>query len=147
MNNIFDNDPLSSIEVELQITRRILSIPFVEIENQDTLVSVRIYHRSVFNIEQHRNYSIITLLNYCTRLKRQLVLDGVTVSNLDDIAQIFKKKRISAGETLTSVALKIGVLPKILKKIEDGKTYTRNTLLKYILYYNIKVELTPFPIS
>ena len=93
------------------------------------------------NIESGRNYKIGSLFRYLERLAMYLVVDGETIEDIESFGKFLAHKRVSMKILTDDIKHKIKLNPQQISSIENGREYTKESLLKYIEVVNVDFDL------
>lgn len=95
----------------------------------------------VDNIESGRNYKIGSLFRYLERLAMYLVVDGETIEDIESFGKFLANKRVSMKILTDDIKHKVKLNPQQISSIENGREYTKESLLKYIEVVNVDFDL------
>lgn len=134
-----DFNPLFSVEHSLHVARILQeNVTFKDMKAEN---SVGLCHTTLYKIEKHGNYNVISLLKFAELVGKRIYFDGQPVYNLQDIGEIFRRLRQKSQLTILDIYEKTKIYPYMVSKIESGKSYSKATLVKYLMLFPIDIKI------
>lgn len=96
------------------------------------LVKNGLGYSTVKKIQTGENYQVRRLFTYLNFLCLFLMVDGYVMEDIEELGTYLSRRRLELGLTLGRVAGSMGTSIGIVQKIEKGKGYNRDSLLKYL---------------
>lgn len=96
------------------------------------LVKNGLGYSTVKKIQSGENYQVRRLFNYLNFLCLFLMVDDYVMQDIEELGMYLSQRRVSHHLTLGRVAGAMGTSIGIVQKIENGKGYNRDSLMKYL---------------
>lgn len=133
-----DYNPLFNVEHSLHVARVLMDSTLEDMKKNK---SVGLSHVTIYKIENHKGYNVESLLKFATFVGKRIYFNGKPVNNLQDIGEIFREVRQKSQLTILDIYEKTKMYPYIISKIESGKSYSKATLVKYLMLFPIDIKI------